>query len=93
MGNLTEDVAAGGGLVVRTRWMTGASLTCHQAPRCFLVSHCHLCQQTMSCIQPAALMYIDLNCRLQLATFVKQDLVVSIVYECATEMYHHQRFN
>lgn len=45
-------------LLFETRWMTGASLTCRQAPRCLLVSHCHLCQQTMSCIQPSALIYI-----------------------------------
>lgn len=40
-----------------TRWMTGVSLTCRQAPRCLLVSHCHLCQQTMSCVQPSALIH------------------------------------
>lgn len=45
-------------LLFQTRWMTGASLTCRQAPRCLLVSHCHLCQQTMSCIQPSALIYM-----------------------------------
>lgn len=52
MRDLKEDVAAGGGLVADEE---GGSLTCRQAPRCLLVSHCHLCQQTMSCIQPSAL--------------------------------------
>lgn len=52
MRGLKEDVAAGGGLVADEE---GASLTCRQAPRCLLVSHCHLCQQTTSCIQPSAL--------------------------------------
>lgn len=46
----------GGGWRSGCRWVTGARLTCRQAPRCLLVSHCHLCQQTTSCIQPSALM-------------------------------------
>lgn len=51
-------------LLLVTRWMTGASLTCRQAPRCLLVSHYHLYQQTMSCVQPSALIYINYHCTL-----------------------------
>lgn len=42
-------------LPLESRSMIGVNLTCRQDPRCLLVFHCHLCQQTMSCIQPLAL--------------------------------------